>query len=570
VDRLAASTDGGSGLSRVSDRSQGTVGGPPSPLKVSVIVPAYNAGRYVDAIGAAMAAQSMPQDEFEVIVVDDGSTDDTAERLEALAARQPNVRWIRIPNSGWPGRPRNVGIEAARGEYVQFLDQDDGMPPWALEGLYAMGRAQHSDIVIGKVASNFRVVPDGLFRITRERCSIRDAPLIDSLTPHKLFRTGFLREHGIAFPEGRRRLEDQLFMVRAYFAAGNVSVLGDRVYYLYARREDAGNSGDERIEPDGYYGNLREVLDVVVANTQPGTFRRGLLRRFYRVEILGRLSEPAYPRHDDAYRLRLFEAARSLAADFMDDDLCSELGTVLWCRSELLRSGREADLLEFARRCGDVVATANATKADLTGERLALDVGARLDLGGRPLRLTGSRSSLALDDGLTGGLLPGPVRLREDAAAWRFRVSLRQPATGEEWLLPARTEPAVLHAAGDGSIEPRVHRRVRVDLATVAGGAPLPVGTWQLWIRFTGPGVDRRSRIAVAEDVARADTDGPAAGAAIVRDELGMALLVVPTPIAARRGGGKRPSGDRDARLRRLGMMLPRRVRTAILRRVAL
>src|SRR5919205_265381 len=81
--------------------------------------------------------QTLPADEYEAIFVDDGSTDDTPARLDALAAEHPHVRVEHIPNSGWPGKPRNVGIELARGEFVYFVDNDDWLGREALERLYS-------------------------------------------------------------------------------------------------------------------------------------------------------------------------------------------------------------------------------------------------------------------------------------------------------------------------------------------------------------------------------------------------------------------------------------------------
>ncbi|HEY0374196.1 MAG TPA: glycosyltransferase family A protein, partial [Amnibacterium sp.] len=65
----------------------------------------------------SLDAQTLPQDEFETIVIDDGSPDDTFERLQRHAATRPNMRVRRIENSGWPSRPRNLAIEMARGDH---------------------------------------------------------------------------------------------------------------------------------------------------------------------------------------------------------------------------------------------------------------------------------------------------------------------------------------------------------------------------------------------------------------------------------------------------------------------
>ena len=85
-------------------------------LKVSVVVPVNNPGEYFGPCVDSLISQSLPPDEFEIICVDDGSTDDTPARLDELAATYRNIQVIHQPNSGWPGQPRNAGLDAARGE----------------------------------------------------------------------------------------------------------------------------------------------------------------------------------------------------------------------------------------------------------------------------------------------------------------------------------------------------------------------------------------------------------------------------------------------------------------------
>ncbi len=99
---------------------------------VSVIVPAYNAARFLPEALASVLAEATP--DVEVLVVDDGSTDDTR---EVLARYAPRVRWLSIA-SGGPGRARNAGLAATRGPLVAFLDADDR---W-LDGSLARRRAQ--------------------------------------------------------------------------------------------------------------------------------------------------------------------------------------------------------------------------------------------------------------------------------------------------------------------------------------------------------------------------------------------------------------------------------------------
>ena len=78
-------------------------------VRVTVVVPVYNPGPHIEGLLESLLGQSLPAGEYELLFVDDGSTDGTPERLAALARVRPNVRLERIPRSGWPGRPRNVG-----------------------------------------------------------------------------------------------------------------------------------------------------------------------------------------------------------------------------------------------------------------------------------------------------------------------------------------------------------------------------------------------------------------------------------------------------------------------------
>src|SRR5215213_7049203 len=250
--------------------------------KVSVIVPVYNPGSDIDDCIESLLGQTLPEDEVELIFVDDGSTDGTPARLDELAQRHGHVRVQHIPNSGWPGKPRNIGLDLASGDYVFFVDNDDWLERDALERLYATALQDRADIVIGKVVGHGKRVPLRIFEATRHAIGFDSDLLLGLLTPAKLFRRRLLDERGVRFPEGRRRLEDHVFVVGAYFAADRISVLADRPVYYWMRREDQDNASYGRFDAEAYYRNVREVLDLVEANTEPGPLRDELLRHWYR------------------------------------------------------------------------------------------------------------------------------------------------------------------------------------------------------------------------------------------------------------------------------------------------
>ena len=99
---------------------------------ISIVMPAYNSGRYIVTTVKSVQAQTFA--DFELIVIDDGSTDDTVALVNQLAESDPRIRLIRMEkNFGRPAGPRNLGVREARGEWVAFLDSDDIWHPRKLE-----------------------------------------------------------------------------------------------------------------------------------------------------------------------------------------------------------------------------------------------------------------------------------------------------------------------------------------------------------------------------------------------------------------------------------------------------
>lgn len=99
---------------------------------VSVVIPCFNAAQFLEQTIQSVLAQS--HDRLELIVVDDRSTDASADLVRAFIGRDPRVRLIEMPrNTGAPAAPRNAGVRAARGAWVAFLDADDLWHPRKLE-----------------------------------------------------------------------------------------------------------------------------------------------------------------------------------------------------------------------------------------------------------------------------------------------------------------------------------------------------------------------------------------------------------------------------------------------------
>ena len=116
---------------------------------VSVIIPAYNASEYIEQCLDSLIAQSL--DDFEVIVIDDGSTDSTAALAHNYVLTDERFRLVRQPNGG-VSKARNAGIDIARGKYVTFVDADDALHPEALASMYGAIRDFQAQVCISSFA----------------------------------------------------------------------------------------------------------------------------------------------------------------------------------------------------------------------------------------------------------------------------------------------------------------------------------------------------------------------------------------------------------------------------------
>ena len=209
---------------------------------LTIVVPACNVGLYITACLDSITTQSVwPR--CQVLVVDDGSTDDTATLVEAYAAAHPRVRLVQRPNGGpGAGAARNTGFDLVDTEYVMFLDGDDELAPRGLENLVA-GLDQHGlDIAVG-ATEQFPVGREWVWsqyfqRGQSRRVQIEDVPLLahDSRTCDKLYRTAFLRASGLRFAEGVHA-QDVVVNVPALLQAPELWLVVD-VVYRYRKRDD--------------------------------------------------------------------------------------------------------------------------------------------------------------------------------------------------------------------------------------------------------------------------------------------------------------------------------------------
>lgn len=225
-------------------------------IETSIIIPVYNADKYLEK--CVCSALEQTRGNLEVIVVNDGSTDRTPLICEQLRERDSRVRIIHKDHSG-VSATRNLGLQAAIGEYVFFLDGDDWIPEYCLSDLHALRERAHADIVI----SNFcrfdqekgqfafysseksyyerNYTPKELF--ARAYASENNFATVFTMPVGKLYRHEFYNH--ILYPD-RLIAEDDYTTWKLYLLADHIAFI-NKAEYIY-RQHGAGISAESSMD----------------------------------------------------------------------------------------------------------------------------------------------------------------------------------------------------------------------------------------------------------------------------------------------------------------------------------
>ncbi len=211
---------------------------------ISIVVPVYNAKASLRKCLDSLAQQTYT--EFEVLLIDDGSTDESPEICREFSERDSRFRLITQRNAG-PAAARNNGMELAAGKYITFVDSDDYVEPQMLEELFRRAEESGADITVfgyylEKNGESKRMVPvyePGVYR--GEACRKLSLDMIDihtkaNLPPYswvRFLRRDFLMGLQLRMDPAIYRSEDYLFWTQVHFRAECVCVASDLALYHY-------------------------------------------------------------------------------------------------------------------------------------------------------------------------------------------------------------------------------------------------------------------------------------------------------------------------------------------------
>ncbi|RVX44715.1 glycosyltransferase involved in cell wall biosynthesis [Nonomuraea polychroma] len=459
-------------------------------VRVSVIVNVHNPGDTADACLRSVLEQTMPAADYEVILVDDGSTDGISERLDAIATARDNVRTFHLPFTGSPMHGRNVGLAAATGDYIYFLDQRDRLERDALARMHERAVETDADVLIGRLVRDHGSPLIAFARSTARADILRDR-LLCLLGPQQLYRRAFLEEHELGFSVPGGRLAEQAFVMRAYLHAKVITVLAEHVCCHLGERP--------RIEEDprAMAKELRGLLNDVDTYVGEGRQRDRIYGYWYRYAVLRPLLTTRFA-DSSIDRGMHFRLVQELMSEHFPERLDRYLPCQLRAVAAFVREGR----------LDQVVLLANASKrtglhAELTEVRWdaqVLVLGLTVEVkgsDGRPdrYRTDGQRLHWIPPRAIDAKLLGGSVTdVSEAVERARIEVYVRHAETGVVHFLPLAQRVEVV---GDGRrrVGVQIKGETRIDVSTAALGEPLAAGHWEVHVRMFGGVHQARSRV---------------------------------------------------------------------------
>ncbi|MBC1692971.1 glycosyltransferase [Listeria welshimeri] len=260
--------------------------------KLSVIVAVYNVSDYIEACLTSVLEQSY--ENIELIIVNDGSTDDSFQKIEKLVDGNTNVILIDQENQG-VSAVRNNGVKVATGEYLGFVDGDDIIAKDMFQKMMASFEESDADIVTIGVArlSGDKVYPSTLherFMVSRKEATTIEATptlLYDTTSWNKVFKKSFWDKNHLEFPVGQM-YEDIALMIPAFLYAEKVNIIPDVGYYWRSR--DTGSKSITQRRNDLAMVNdrllaLRKVNQVMDEKNIKGDLRYQNERKNFEIDL---------------------------------------------------------------------------------------------------------------------------------------------------------------------------------------------------------------------------------------------------------------------------------------------
>lgn len=354
---------------------------------ISVIIPVYNTEKYL--YNCLNSVLNQTYNDFEVICINDCSTDSSPEILEYYSKKDERIKVIHNESNKGQGYSRNRGLEIAKGEYIFFLDSDDWIEPNSFELLYSQSKKLDLDLLIFKgivfyekeVNINLENMysMDFLDKYENTVFNHLDIPINElfrvSIGPgFKLYKKSFLDKNNIRFTDFNLIQEDNPFFYEVILKAERVSFLNK---FLYTRNRRIGSVmvtlGDDRL-----FGRLiisELVLNVFLENKEYyERYKSRVLNH-----ITGHLMNQAYDLIEDKYKEEMFEKIKVLLDRYfyeydLKDDIFENINNSILMKFEKIKEEKLQNSEIDAKVVGDSKTSEKSSNSNLN-RYLTIDVG---------------------------------------------------------------------------------------------------------------------------------------------------------------------------------------------------
>lgn len=261
-------------------------------IKISVIVPVYNASKYLSECLDSIAKQTLK--DIEIICINDGSTDNSLQILNDYFAKDKRFVIINQENQG-VSVARNTGIESAKGAYIAFVDSDDYIKSDFLEILYSKAVKNNAEIT----AADIVYLTNGILEydnyMSRQTFKIKKSLLTSCkhkakfvksvIVWNKLFRTDFVKKYNLRFMRGCKFGEDTCFIFLAVSLARKISLTRDTVYYYRKNDESVTKNAFNSTLAFDLVKTIDNIYNLLLQKIEEGVLSREYLMLFYAYEI---------------------------------------------------------------------------------------------------------------------------------------------------------------------------------------------------------------------------------------------------------------------------------------------
>ena len=253
---------------------------------ITVILPVYNTGKYLDRCLDSLLAQTFR--DFELLCIDDGSFDGSEKTLDLRAASDGRMRVIHLPENHGVPNARNLAMDLARSEYVYFMDSDDWLDPDYLEAMYARALETGQDVVINgnwyfEYDDPSKRKRSGRFDFVKEEASFYPPVVIQTrfypVVWLRLYRLQYLKDNDIKSPLLKGGVEDNYFTAMAEICQERSYIFNGPFYHYYQREDSLAHQSGSAFR---HFENFRIFADELHKRNIPPQ----AARRFYVLDTL--------------------------------------------------------------------------------------------------------------------------------------------------------------------------------------------------------------------------------------------------------------------------------------------